>query len=133
MNLNRSFHFIIIDDNHFDTRIAQKVIGNTGRDLSVRSFADGGIALAYIDEESKNPTGEMTYILLDVHMPQMDGFDFLDAFEKLPEALRAQYRVIMLSSTINFADVARIKARPSIFATLEKPISEMKLLAQIDV
>jgi CheY-like chemotaxis protein len=131
MNVNQSVHFIIIEDNHFDTRIAQKVVENLDRHLSLTSFTDGHIALAHIESNGAAQPNELTYILLDVYMPQMDGFDFLDAYEKLPETVRGQYRVIMLSSSINFADVARVKDYPTIFATVEKPLSEVKLMAQL--
>ena len=72
-------HFIVIDDSKLDCFIAEKVIQNTGRSESVKSFIVASEALEYIQKLSPD---KKTVVLVDIQMPVMNGFDFLDAFEK---------------------------------------------------
>lgn len=66
-------------------------------------------------------------------MPIMNGFDFVEAFEKLPEATRARYIIYMLSSSINENDINRVQNYPSIKQFLNKPLTSNMLNAILGV
>ncbi len=132
MNTDTSFHFLLIEDNHFDTRIAEKVLENLSRCLSVKTFSDASLALTYIEEKGTDGPPELTFILLDMYMPLMGGFDFLDVYEKFPAEIRNRYKVLLLSSSINLSDVAQANEYPSIFAAVEKPVSEGRLIEHLN-
>lgn len=63
-------------------------------------------------------------IFLDINMPVMDGFDFLDNYQRLPSSVQKLCSVIMISSTNSPDDFNRINAYPSVRFFFEKPLSE---------
>lgn len=65
-------------------------------------------------------------ILLDVHMPVMDGFEFLAAYRALPEAQQCAKVVTMLTTSLHPRDVERA-AQLSVSAYLSKPLTADKL------
>lgn len=118
-------NFIVIDDSKLDCFIAEKVIKNTGRSESVKSFMIASEALNYIKE---HPADTKTIILVDIQMPVMNGFDFLEAFEQnIPEDDRMQYVVNLLSSSINESDLIRAKKYNSVNKFLNKPLNKTSL------
>lgn len=117
-------HFIIIDDSKLDCFIAEKIIQNIGSFSSVKSYFQATEALEII----KNSTGEenaaLTVIILDIQMPVMNGFQFVEAFEQLPEDIQSKYAIFLFSSSINENDKNRLENYPSIRCFFGKPISK---------
>ena len=75
-------HFIVIDDSKLDCFIAQKIIQNTNRSESIYTFQQVSDALDHI-KNLPQPQGR-TVIFVDIQMPVMNGFDFVEAFEQMP-------------------------------------------------
>ncbi|MBS1741042.1 MAG: response regulator [Bacteroidetes bacterium] len=121
MNLDKMY-FIVIDDSKLDCFIAEKVIQNTGRSESVRSFAGASEALEYM---KALPPDRKTVILVDIQMPLMNGFEFLDAFKNnIPVEKQSNFIINLLSSSINESDQNRAKAYPFVNQFLNKPLSK---------
>ena len=66
-------------------------------------------------------------IFLDITMPMMDGFAFLEEFAKLTDAVKSKCKVIMLSSSESFKDLNRANSNRYINKFLNKPLSEKAL------
>lgn len=117
-------HFIIIDDSHLDCFIGEKIIQNTGTFSSVKSYIDATEAYNAIKNSDQASTEPITIIVLDIQMPVMNGFQFVEAFEQLPENIRSKYVIFMFSSSINENDKNRLENHPSIRRFYSKPISK---------
>jgi CheY-like chemotaxis protein len=78
-------HFIVIDDSKLDCFIAEKIIRNTGRSESIRSFLQANDALNYIRDTPSSEDGLKTILLVDIQMPVMNGFEFVESFDRLPK------------------------------------------------
>ncbi|HRO43286.1 MAG TPA: response regulator [Flavipsychrobacter sp.] len=118
-------HFVVIDDSKLDCFIAEKVIQNTGRSESVRTFAAATDALEYIQTL---PDDKKTVVLVDIQMPVMNGFDFLEQFEKsVPQEKRSNFIINLLSSSINETDQIRAKAYKFVNRFLNKPLTKSTL------
>ncbi len=117
-------HFIIIDDSHLDCFIGEKIIQNTGTFSSVKSYIEATEAYEVIKNSDPDTTEPITIIVLDIQMPVMNGFQFVEAFEQLPESIRAHYAIFMFSSSINENDKNRLENHPSILKFYSKPISK---------
>ena len=119
-------HFIVIDDSKLDCFIAEKVIRNTGKCESVQSFLQAKEALDYI----KKDIAEKPYpviILVDIQMPVMNGFQFVEEFEKLPAEITNKYKLYVISSSINVIDLSKVHTYDSITEFLNKPITSNNL------
>ncbi len=120
MSANK-LHFIVVDDSKLDCFIAEKIIQNTGRCESVRTFQQASDALSYIKDLPAHNPG--TILFIDIQMPVMNGFEFVEAFEQLPQEIKSAYIIYMLSSSINENDIAKVKGYPSVKQFLNKPLT----------
>lgn len=125
-------NFIIVDDSKLDCFIAEKIIRNTGRAGEVRSFTVAKEGLDYI-KNTPVSAGSRTVILVDIQMPIMNGFDFVEAFETLPPQQRNNYTIYMLSSSINENDLNRVHNYPSIKQFLNKPLTSNMLSTLLEI
>jgi CheY-like chemotaxis protein len=110
---------LLVDDSEPDRLFASIVLGRSGRPLQVQEFESAADALAELATAPQPPT----IILLDINMPGMDGFDFLRAFEQLPEERRRGTSVVMLSSSPLDSDRDRALSHPSVKDYMVKPLS----------
>ena len=124
--------FIIVDDSELDCFIAKKIIGHTDRSIHVDTFQIASEALDFIKTEIPARTDEnKTVLLLDLQMPLMNGFQFVEEFEKMPPNIQQKVLVVILSSTRNSNDILRIFTYKSVHSLMEKPLTNEKLLTLI--
>lgn len=122
---------MLIDDNEIDNLINQKMI--EAADIAEHIYTHTGAksAIEFLKNVSKLPDISKEVlpdvIFLDIDMPLMDGFQFLDEFEKLSEQTRNKCKVVMLTSSINPQDVNKSKKYSYVKAYINKPLSQGSL------
>ncbi len=121
--------FILIDDNPLDLKINERLLLYGDLASQVKTFLNARNALDYIRTEKSPPT--ISVVLLDIQMPEMDGFAFLKAFNKLPELIRRHYFIFMLSSTLDDSDLQKVWMNPDALALLPKPLDFQILKSQL--
>jgi CheY-like chemotaxis protein len=112
----------IVDDDdifQFTTKIKFEKLG-LAEDVMI--FNDGEEAIQFIQSGNKEDMPEI--LLLDINMPIVDGWDFLELFEKVPKEKQQRIKILMLSSSINPDDVKRAEANPFVVDYITKPISD---------
>lgn len=120
--------FIVIDESELDCFIARKIIQNASKGFDVEVFQNPLLAFDRIKTE--NYPGKfdvIRIILLDLQMPLMNGFEFVEAFEKLEVDIQQHYHIHILSSTRNKNDINRLLDYASVFSVIEKPLTAEKL------
>jgi len=127
----KKLNFIVIDDSKLDCFIAEKVITNTGKSGEVRSFVSAEQALETIIS-AKNTYFPHTIILVDIQMPVMNGFQFIEAFELLGPEVINNYSIFVISSSINENDLKRVDNYVSVKQFLNKPLNSNILGALVD-
>ena len=127
MSQTKTLHFIVIDDSKLDCFIAEKIIKNTGKSESIRSFLQAEEAIKFIANAPLQPDGVHTIVLVDIQMPVMNGFQFVEAFEKLSGEVRAGYTIYVISSSINENDIHKLQTYTSVRQFLNKPINSNML------
>jgi CheY-like chemotaxis protein len=120
-----SFNYIIIDDSKIDIFIASKMIETAFPGAVIRSYLNASDALEVV--QSEGAQSKQTVILIDISMPIMDGFDFMDEFEKLPDEVKDTYIACFLTSSINESDIAKAKTFKSIRLYLNKPLTHINI------
>jgi CheY-like chemotaxis protein len=125
-------HVLLIDDNDADNFVNKRLmeITNFSGKISVVQSATAG--LDFLKKESASPGNLPEIIFLDILMPVMDGFGFLEQFEKLPDAVRLRCKIVMLSSSESFKDLNRANKNRYVSKFLNKPLVE-EVLAAINV
>jgi CheY-like chemotaxis protein len=113
-------NFFLIDDSAFDLFIYEKLLIKSGITNSVKTFNSARDALKHLIAKAEELPD--TIILLDLQMPDMNGFEFIDEFDQLPGDLRSKIRIFMLSSTIDTRDIEKAKASTHILDLLPKPL-----------
>ncbi len=123
---NNQHHFIVIDDSKLDCFIAEKIIKNTGKCASIKTFVQAKDALEFI--ATQEPLSPLPVIILvDIQMPVMNGFQFVEAFEQLPYAVISKYIIYVISSSINDEDMNKIHIYPTVKQFLNKPLTSNTL------
>jgi CheY-like chemotaxis protein len=119
---------LVIDDVEIDRYIAHRVLTHSAFAKEVLSFEDGLSALCYLRPLSnKEELPDM--ILLDISMPGMDGFEFLDRFDELPDIIKKNLPVAILSSSHHVKDYQKAETYDTVVRFITKPITAEKLEA----
>lgn len=121
-------HVVLIDDDVI-CNVVSKAIITKHVDVKISEFTDPVKALVYCQYLAKHSPAEFPdVIFLDINMPEMDGWEFLEEFEKLPEAVINKSGVVMLTSSIAYDDVIKSKTFRSVYDFLSKPLTHDKLV-----
>lgn len=110
---------ILVDDNHADNLFHKIIIKRAGFDGDVVVFQYAEAALGYLHDVE---VGTLTLILLDVNMPRMSGFEFLEAYSASQTLKKVHTIVLMLTTSLNPEDKARAEAHPNVKGFLNKPL-----------
>lgn len=122
MNSIPDLRVILIDDNEIDLLLHEKLIGFQQISRTVLSFANANKALEFLSSNITLPKIPPTVILLDIQMPEMDGFEFLQAFDAYPHKIKSQCHIVMVSSSLDYSDITRTNANPMVIKLLRKPL-----------
>ena len=118
---------MIVDDNELDSFVLKNILSANGFTAESLLMPDGRSALNYLKDNSAEKLPRV--IFLDIMMPGMDGFEFLDQFEKLPQEVRDKCRIILISTSESFKDLNRANKNRFVYRFLNKPITDAMLNA----
>lgn len=118
----------IIDDDATYVFALEKMISIFKIAESVLSFANGEEALDYLSMAKEHPAQIPDIIFLDINMPIMNGWQFLDSFSKISNQLSKQISIYMISSSIDMRDMDKAKSYATVADYLIKPIKRADLI-----
>ena len=121
--MKTSFSFVVIDDDPVNNALCQMVINIAVAGAEVKTFTVPETGFEYISAEySKN--GHKAILLLDLNMPTMTGWEFLELFESLDEKIKSRLEIYVLSSSVDPHDKERASANKNVVDYIVKPLTK---------
>ncbi len=118
---------LFIDDDEINNFILKEIF-ESQYNLKVNFFTEAARALEYIDELVQERSDKLPDIIfLDIKMPEMDGFDFMDAFQGKEYSRDFSTPIFMLTSSVNHRDISRAGTYKNIKELITKPLTFDKL------
>lgn len=126
---------MLVDDNDVDRFITQKVIESLNFVEQILPFSTAREALNYLklieDMDVYQGVFPPQIILLDINMPVMDGFAFLDEFDELKTAKQKSILIFMLSSSINHDEIKKANNNKYVSGLISKPLTTAELITRL--
>jgi len=124
------FKLVVVEDNKVDSYIIERVIKGYDPEAEVLIFNQPEKALAYLREEAAHAGSVTLTLLIDIYMPNFDGWQFLEAFEKLPQRTKASCNLYMLTSSILPGDKLKAESMHGVLDYFNKPLkgSHLKVI-----
>jgi two-component system chemotaxis response regulator CheY len=131
--LNKKKLIAIIDDDRIFQLTASRFMESSGMVERVIQFPDGEPAIEYIQSCIDRPEELPDLLLLDINMPLADGWMFLDDFRKIISKINLKIPIVMVSSSIDPADLERVREYPEISEYVVKPVSSEKWMRILNI
>ena len=118
------FQFILIDDDPMNNLICKLTIEMALDQSDIRPFVNPEVAFDYIQTDLASRKELSALILLDINMPIMSGWEFLELFDNLGFEIKDRVRICILSSSIDERDKQRSYANKNVSDFLVKPLTD---------
>ncbi|MFM6976791.1 MAG: response regulator [Sphingobacteriaceae bacterium] len=118
---------ILIDDNYIDNVIHQKILESCLFAKHILSFESAESALKYFKTLSQKKIGLPLIVFLDLRMPEIDGYAFLERLKEIPGLPIQQIRIYVLSSSLDPLDRKKVQKNELTHHFISKPLTEQTL------
>ena len=122
---------MIIDDNLIDQMITAHVLRSNTTNEEILIMENAYSALDYLETNKNNLDVIPSLILLDLDMPGMSGYEFLQHFKNFAQELKDLCRIIVLTGSDIQADLDRVEADPYVSKLINKPLSKNQLIPML--
>lgn len=112
---------LLVDDDNDDNFYHEIIIKEMDIVNKIDTAKNGIEAMAYLENETINPPD---LIFLDLNMPKMNGWEFLEAYKNLSMAQKAKVLIIILTTSANPDDIKRAKEIQDVTGFESKPLSK---------
>lgn len=122
----------LIDDDDTFVFLTKKVIEQTNLVEQIKVFANGRDAINFLKENSGKPDLLPEIILLDLNMPIMDGWQFLEDYIHLKPKMGKKITIYIISSSISPHDIERAKGISEVSDFIIKPVTKEKFISMLN-
>ena len=119
--LDNKINLLVIDDDDINIFIIKKIVEKTGFDINMVAKSNGLQAIDYIKETISANQSLPHLVLIDINMPVMNGWEFVEAYQTLN--IQETVDLYILSSSVYENDIERTKSYPSVKGFISKPLS----------
>lgn len=122
--METNLEFILVDDDPVNNLLSEIFIESVFPKSNITSFTDPKLGLEHTLTVLATQEESNSILFLDLIMPQMSRWEFLDHFEKAVALEKNRIKIYILSSSVNPADKEKARQNPHIRDFVEKPLSE---------
>jgi len=135
MNFNsRSVSVLLVDDDEINNFISIKLIKKALLNTEIIACLNGKFAIdTLVDIQKKDPAKLPDYILLDINMPIMNGWEFLDEFKRLNLDPSGKCKIFIISSSVFSNDINKARSYPLVKDFISKPLNVDKIVELLKV
>ncbi|WP_129718204.1 response regulator [Pedobacter sp. SYP-B3415] len=123
-------NLLVIDDDDINIFIIKKIVEKTGYDVDMVSQANGKLAIDYLQETLGSDRPFPDLILIDINMPVLNGWEFIEAYEKLN--IDKNPDMYLLSSSVYENDIEKAKTYSIVNGFISKPLAIDRLKELFD-
>jgi len=130
MNFNsRPVSVLLVDDDEINNFISIKLIKKALLNTEIMACLNGKFAIDQLYEvQKRDPDKLPDYILLDINMPIMNGWEFLDEYKRLNIDAQGRTKIYIISSSVFSNDINKAKSYPLIKDFISKPLNIDKII-----
>ena len=127
-------NFIIIDDDKLNNKLCTVILNKAYPGATIADFSDPVQGFEYVRTTfAQSPVGHHAILLLDIMMPVMNAWAFLEEFDKLDELTKSRIRIYILSSSVDKSDMDRARANRYVEYYLVKPLTRESIKLMVHV
>jgi CheY-like chemotaxis protein len=117
----------LIDDDKIYQFTARKILESTGLAKKILSFYNGSEAIVFLKQRFSTDQNELPDIIfLDINMPVMNGWQFLEEYHKINDRFQKTITIFVVSSSVDDCDIQRSKEFSEVTDYIVKPINRLK-------
>lgn len=123
--MNILTHFVVIDDDAANNKICTVTLSKLTDNPHIQTFLDPIAGFNYIASEYESADHDHSCVLfLDINMPVMNGWEFLDRFDKLGDRVKNRVKIFILSSSVDKNDIDMANKNKYVAHYLIKPLTK---------
>jgi response regulator RpfG family c-di-GMP phosphodiesterase len=119
--------YIVIDDDPFNNILCNIEIESALGEADIKTFESPEKGLAFIQSEYNKSVGP-TILFLDINMPTLSGWEFMEKYEKFNAVIKEQIRIYIVSSSVDPRDADKANANKYVKGFISKPLEEQMIL-----
>ena len=125
---SRAIKVLLVDDDEINNFISIKLIKKAILNTEIIACLNGKFAIEELLNIKRNTPADMPdYILLDINMPIMNGWEFLDEFRRLRIDNEGKCKIFIISSSVFSNDINKAKSYPEVRDFISKPLNVEKI------
>ncbi|TWJ02275.1 response regulator receiver domain-containing protein [Mucilaginibacter frigoritolerans] len=126
---NRAVSVLLVDDDEINNFISIKLIKKALLNTEIMACLNGKFAIEQLLEiQKKDPNKLPDYILLDINMPIMNGWEFLDEYKRLNIDPLGKSKIFIISSSVFSNDINKARSYPLVKDFISKPLNVEKII-----
>jgi len=126
---SRPLSVLLVDDDEINNFISIKLIKKALLNTEIMACLNGKFAIdQLVDIQRKDPAKLPDYILLDINMPIMNGWEFLDEYKRLNIDPTGKTKIFIISSSVFSNDINKARSYPLVKDFISKPLNVDKIV-----
>ncbi len=126
---NKPVSVLLVDDDEINNFISIKLIKKALANTEIMACLNGKFAIDQLYEIQKNDSSRLPdYILLDINMPIMNGWEFLDEYKRLNIDPQGKTKIYIISSSVFSNDINKARSYPLVKDFISKPLNVEKII-----